>query len=114
WNRLVSHCSRQLGAGQLGYPQLTGLPALRERIAAYLALSRGIACQPALLLLDEPTAQLDIQTAREVTRGISALRAAETIVVVATHDVATQEACTDRLDLRDFQGSGPYAGRARS
>ena len=46
WNRLVSHCSRQLGAGQLGYPQLTGLPALRERIAAYLALSRGIACQP--------------------------------------------------------------------
>ena len=88
--------------------------ALSGGEAQRLMLARGIACQPALLLLDEPTAQLDIQTAREVTRGISALRAAETIVVVAAHDVATQEACTDRLDLRDFQGSGPYAGRARS
>ena len=46
WNRLVSRHSRQLGAGQLGYPEPAGLMALRERIAAYLGFSRGIACRP--------------------------------------------------------------------
>ncbi|MDL2401071.1 PLP-dependent aminotransferase family protein [Rhizobium mayense] len=46
WNRLVSRRSRQLGVGQLGYPEPAGLMALRERIAAYLAFSRGIACRP--------------------------------------------------------------------
>ena len=46
WNRLVSHCSRRLSAEQLGYPDPAGLMALRERIAAYLAFSRGIVCRP--------------------------------------------------------------------
>lgn len=46
WNRLVGRCSRQLGAEQLGYPEPAGLMALRERIAAYLSFSRGIACRP--------------------------------------------------------------------
>jgi GntR family transcriptional regulator/MocR family aminotransferase len=46
WSRLVSRRSRQLGAEQLGYPEPAGLMALRERIAAYLAFSRGITCQP--------------------------------------------------------------------
>ncbi|TXH81649.1 MAG: PLP-dependent aminotransferase family protein [Rhizobium sp.] len=46
WNRLVSRHSRLLGAGQLGYPEPAGLSVLRERIAAYLAFSRGIACRP--------------------------------------------------------------------
>ncbi|MBB6482994.1 PLP-dependent aminotransferase family protein [Rhizobium lusitanum] len=46
WSRLVSRCSRQLGAAQLGYPEPAGLMALRERIAGYLAFSRGIACRP--------------------------------------------------------------------
>lgn len=46
WNRLVSRHSRQLDAGQLGYPEPAGLMALRERIAAYLGFSRGIACRP--------------------------------------------------------------------
>lgn len=46
WNRLVSRRSRELSAGQLGYPEPAGLMALRERIAAYLAFSRGIVCRP--------------------------------------------------------------------
>ncbi len=46
WNRLISHCSRRLGAEQLGYPDPAGLMALRERIAGYLAFSRGIVCRP--------------------------------------------------------------------
>ncbi|TIX89921.1 PLP-dependent aminotransferase family protein [Rhizobium sp. P44RR-XXIV] len=46
WNRLVSRRSRELGAEQLGYPEPPGLPALRERIAAYLAFSRAIVCRP--------------------------------------------------------------------
>lgn len=77
--------------------------ALSGGEAQRLMLARGIAARPALLLLDEPTAQLDLRTAAEVDRGIAALRTEETIVVVATHDTATRDACTDRLDLRDYQ-----------
>jgi GntR family transcriptional regulator/MocR family aminotransferase len=45
WNRLVSQHARRLGTAELAYPNPSGLLALRERIAAYLAFSRGITCK---------------------------------------------------------------------
>ena len=46
WSRLVvREAKRTMGAG-LAYPDAMGLPALRQAIASYLAVSRGIACGP--------------------------------------------------------------------
>lgn len=67
-----------------------------------LMLARALAVQPGLLLVDEPTAQLDLATARNVAESIKELAGEQTIVVVATHDLHTQQACTDHIDLGKF------------
>jgi GntR family transcriptional regulator/MocR family aminotransferase len=46
WHRLVAHRLRQSGAAALAYPDPAGYRPLRERIATYLALSRGVVCVP--------------------------------------------------------------------
>jgi ABC-type lipoprotein export system ATPase subunit len=68
--------------------------------AQRLMLARGLASHPDLLLIDEPTAQLDRATAAAVNASIRAIAATETIVVVATHDLDTRDACTAHLQLR--------------
>jgi putative ABC transport system ATP-binding protein len=71
--------------------------------AQRLMLARGIASAPDLMLVDEPTAQLDRATAVEVNRGIGTLAASGTVVVVATHDDATRDACDGVLDLGRYR-----------
>jgi GntR family transcriptional regulator/MocR family aminotransferase len=46
WARLVAREVRSLSAGKLAYPHPAGEPMLREAIAAYLAISRGVNCSP--------------------------------------------------------------------
>lgn len=64
-----------------------------------LMLARAVASHPDLLLVDEPTAQLDPITAAGVNGVLSRLTTAGTIVVIATHDPATRDACTDQIAL---------------
>lgn len=71
--------------------------------AQRLMLARGLAGGPGLFLVDEPTAQLDATTAGEVDAVLAQLATDETIVVVATHDARTRDACTDQIDLLDHQ-----------
>ncbi|MDF2806886.1 MAG: transporter [Cellulosimicrobium sp.] len=71
--------------------------------AQRLMLARAIAGRPGLLLVDEPTAQLDLPTARRVNTAIERLATDATIVVVATHDEHTRDACTDHIDLARFE-----------
>lgn len=70
--------------------------------AQRLMFARGRAAHPDLLLVDEPTAQLDPRTADAVNETISALRAETLIAVVATHHPGTRAACTDTIDLSDY------------
>ncbi len=67
--------------------------------AQRLMLARGMATYPSLLLVDEPTAQLDAKTAQTVNDAIGAMSDEKTIVVVATHDARTRDACTQVIDL---------------
>lgn len=73
--------------------------ALSGGEAQRLMLARGVASGPDLLLVDEPTAQLDARTAAGVDATLGVLSGAGAIVVVATHDPHTRAACTDHLDL---------------
>ncbi|MBB6406685.1 ABC-type lipoprotein export system ATPase subunit [Arthrobacter sp. AZCC_0090] len=75
------------------FRQLSGGEAQR------LMLARAIAAAPQLLLVDEPTAQLDPRTGASVNSALQAISANGAIIIVATHDPATRDACTDVLDL---------------
>jgi ABC-type lipoprotein export system ATPase subunit len=70
--------------------------------AQRLMLARGIATNADLLLIDEPTAQLDRATSRAVNVAISEIATTGTIVVVATHDQETSDVCTHNIDLSDW------------
>ncbi|WP_438354765.1 ATP-binding cassette domain-containing protein [Microbacterium sp. CJ88] len=67
--------------------------------AQRLMLARAVAAGPDLLLVDEPTAQLDAATSYTVNSVLSEISAEGRVVIVATHDPETVEACTDRIDL---------------
>lgn len=78
------------------FNQLSGGEAQR------LMLARGIASQPEVLLVDEPTAQLDLATGDTVNRALSTVSAGLTTIIVATHDTRTVEACDEVLSLEMF------------
>lgn len=67
--------------------------------AQRLMLARAVCSAPDLLLVDEPTAQLDIMTAATVNETLGAVAQDGTIVVIATHDPHTRAACTHVIDL---------------
>jgi len=46
WSRLVMREVKRAAGAALAYPDAMGLPALRQAIAAYLAVSRGVAAAP--------------------------------------------------------------------
>lgn len=73
--------------------QLSGGQAQR------LMLARALAADPALLLVDEPTAQLDRRASSGVAQVIEGLRSRKRIVVIATHDAALVEKCDVLIDL---------------
>ncbi len=78
--------------------------------AQRLMFARGRAVQPDLLLVDEPTAQLDPRTADAVNATISALRSDALIAVVATHHPGTRAACTDTIDLSEYAAAAAPSG----
>ncbi len=71
-----------------------------------LALAVAMANQPALLLADEPTAELDGDTARNVLRDLVALlREAGASAVMVTHDHAVEQFVDRVVQIRDGRTS---------
>ena len=71
--------------------------------AQRVLLARGLACSPTLLLVDEPTAQLDQSTARDIASTLGSLREDGVSVVIATHDPSIRAQCDTVIDLAHFQ-----------
>jgi ABC-type lipoprotein export system ATPase subunit len=89
----------ELVAGLLAELGLTGLA--HRRAAALsggerqrVALARALALQPQLLVLDEPTSQLDEASAQRVAEVLGETARKGTAVLVASHDPVLTEAAT--------------------
>jgi putative ABC transport system ATP-binding protein len=67
-----------------------------------VAIARALANNPRLLLADEPTGQLDLETARQIMRLLRSIAHSEGITaIVATHDHAMIELADRVLELKD-------------
>jgi heme exporter protein A len=85
---------------------------LRQR----LALARALLHEPRLVLLDEPFTGLDDDSVGMLSERLRALRAAGTIVIMATHDFESADGLVDRpICLRDgrVRVLEPGGGRIR-
>ncbi|MBW3094183.1 ATP-binding cassette domain-containing protein [Bifidobacterium sp. 64T4] len=78
--------------------------------AQRLMLARAVCSRPDMLLVDEPTAQLDTRTAHSVSHVLGNLAGQGMIVLVATHDPDTRDACDCVLDLADYAPGGKRSG----
>jgi len=68
-----------------------------------VALARALVTDPALLIADEPTGNLDTATGREILNLFRELNAQGRTVVLATHDLEAAGVAKIRLRLRDGQ-----------
>lgn len=105
-----------------GEPERSHLPRARELLAALgierpgarasdlsvgqqqrVAVARAIACRPALVLADEPTASLDADSAAAAMDVIQrACRDAGAALLCASHDSAMQARFPRVIDVRSF------------
>lgn len=66
-----------------------------------VALARAMACRPQILIGDEPTGNLDSETAREMFGLLADLNAAGTTVIYVTHDPGLAALAPRLVTVRD-------------
>ena len=69
-----------------------------------VAIARALVKQPAIILADEPTANLDSQTGREILELMLALnKSKKTTFIFSTHDQMVMEYARRLIRIRDGQ-----------
>jgi ABC-2 type transport system ATP-binding protein len=86
----------RLGLGEKKNSQFSTLSTGQQR---RLSLTLAIAHNPSLVLLDEPTAGLDVSSRVELHDVMHELQAAGSTIILATHDMAEAEKMTDRVAI---------------
>jgi len=66
-----------------------------------VAFARALANDPPLLLVDEPTGNLDLETSFEIVHILERLKAEKKTIIVATHDERIMQLANRTLQLRN-------------
>ena len=105
WRRLTRHdravvddCLARLGIGDLARRPLGGLSGGQRQRAL---VAQGLAQEPDLLLLDEPSAGVDLAADEYIAKAVGDAAARGVTVVLATHDLAAAERADHCLLLGD-------------
>lgn len=75
--------------------QLSGGQCQRASIA------RALACNPRVLLADEPTGALDEQTGKNILNIFKSLNEGGMTVIIVTHDLEIASICNRRIEMKD-------------
>ncbi|HQE93184.1 MAG TPA: ABC transporter ATP-binding protein [Anaerolineae bacterium] len=86
----------RLGLKEKGRCQYGQLSTGQQR---RLALALAVAHKPPVVLLDEPTAGLDVESRAELHALVQELKATGTSIILATHDMAEAEKMSDRVAI---------------
>ena len=92
----VAHALNRTGVAALAERPLATLSAGERQLAA---LARGLAQEPAILLLDEPAAHLDIGHQLRLYRVLDEVRREGVAVLAVVHDLPRAAAWAERLVL---------------
>ncbi len=79
-----------------------------------VAIARALANEPAVLLADEPTGNLDSKTAGQILDLCASLARDGQTVVMVTHDVAARHRATHTISLADGRVADDDRGRAHA
>jgi len=101
-----NHAAKKRAAGALGIvglgdrmhhrpSQLSG--GQRQRVA----IARAIVADPAIVLADEPTGNLDTRTGEEIMDLFDDLNRQGRTIIIVTHEAEIAGRCTRRLQIRD-------------
>ncbi len=88
-----------LGMADFADTEATSLPYGRQRI---LELGRALACEPALLLLDEPAAGLNMRETAEMAKLISRIRETGVTVLLVEHDMSLVMNISDEIVVLSY------------
>lgn len=83
----------------LGEKRDTKFDELSTGLQRRLALALAVAHEPEVVILDEPTAGLDVGSRAELHRLVEELRDAGSTILLATHDMAEAERMADRVAI---------------
>ncbi|ARP95924.1 branched-chain amino acid ABC transporter ATP-binding protein/permease [Bordetella genomosp. 13] len=100
--QLLHEAARQLqrvGLGDYLYEQAGNLALGQQRI---LEIARALACDPVLLLLDEPAAGLRYKEKQELAKVLEQLRAEGMSILLVEHDMDFVMRLTNHLVVMDF------------
>ncbi len=108
--RRARECLDIVGIGELADRRPNQLSGGQQQRAA---IARALMHDPALLLADEPTGNLDSVSAATVLRAIEDLHRRGTTVLLVTHEADVAARATRQIELRDGRivtDTGPPAG----
>lgn len=88
-----------LGLSEFADTEATSLAYGQQRI---VELARALACEPKLLLLDEPAAGLNTRETAEIARLISKIRDAGITVLIVEHDMSLVMKISDEIIVLSY------------
>jgi branched-chain amino acid transport system ATP-binding protein len=107
WTRREQDAARDRALELMAFLGIAGLADAEATSLAYgqqrmVELARALACDPRIVLLDEPAAGLNMRETAELARRIASLRARRVTVLLVEHDMSLVMGISDEVVVLSY------------